>query len=262
MEPKRITSRDNEQVKQAVRLAGSGALRREERLFFAETPKLCLDLAAAGAQVKTLFYTAEALERHPAVQSLAGEHFLVTHPVADKLSSQQQPAGVFALFQLPQENECPLEKGGHYLALEGLQDPANVGAALRSAAAFGWQGAFLLNCADPYSPKALRAAMGATVKLPLWQLESADDLQNRLQPAGIPLAAAVLEDAVSLTAFSGENGVCVAIGSEGQGLSPQLIALADQRLYIPMAPGTESLNAAAAAAVFLWQLRKARGDSL
>ena len=138
--------------------------------------------------------------------------------------------------------------------LDGLQDPGNVGTIWRTADALGADGLILVNhCADPFSPKTVRATMGACFRLPVYEAE-AQALPGLLERSGLPLYAAALgEDSVTV----GEarlSRCAVVIGSEGRGVSPELLRLSEKTVKIPMRERCESLNAAAAAAVILWEM--------
>ena len=143
--------------------------------------------------------------------------------------------------------------GRRYLALEGVQDPGNVGTILRTADAFEADGLFLLpGCADPYGPKTLRASMGAVFRRPVWQC-GLEELGGLAEGAGLPLLGAALR-ADTVDARQARLDRCVLlIGSEGRGLSPAALAACGQTVRIPMNPRCESLNAAVAAAVLLWE---------
>lgn len=251
----RITSRENEKIKGAARLLSSAADRRESGLFAAETPKLVLDLLAYGVRPKELYCTEKALAVNPALRRANCPLFLISDGVAEKLSTQKSPTGVCLVAHAPQPGKEPFRTDGRYVCLDRVQDPANVGATLRTAAAMGFTAAVLgEGCADPFSPKALRASMGAAVKLPLYRGEIGA-LCRQLAAAGVDVVAAALEGAQDIGAYRPKAGVAVLVGSEGQGLSPEALAGATVRLRIPMAAHTESLNAAAAAAIFLWEFR-------
>ena len=146
---------------------------------------------------------------------------------------------------------------GRYVVLDGVQDPGNVGAVLRTADAFGCTGALLLpGCADPYGPKTLRAAMGAVFRLPLYTV-GLEDLPRLLADAGLPLyGTALRHDTVDVRQRDLRRCALV-IGSEGRGVSAEVLALCRETLRIPMSPHCESLNAAAAAAVLLWEAYRA-----
>ena len=138
----KITSRENAKVKYACRLASSAAFRRTEGRFLAEGRKLCPELCR-GAELETLFYTENALEKCPELAALPGEHYLVEDHVADKLADVGTHQGVFGVFRTPVHTLEEVRPGGRYLALERVQDPGNVGTLLRSAAAFGFDGVIL-----------------------------------------------------------------------------------------------------------------------
>ena len=163
-----ITSRENAKIKYACRLREEEKLRTADGLFFAEGPKLCLELAR-GCTLQTLYATEKALAHTPELEAFAGKTVLVTEPVAQKLSGTKTSQDVFGVFEHPGWQAADiLAKGRRILALEAVQDPGNVGTLLRSAAAFGFDGVLLSKgCAAPFAPKTLRASMGAAGRLPV-----------------------------------------------------------------------------------------------
>ena len=229
----KITSRENAKIKYACRLASSAAFRRTEGRFLAEGRKLCPELCR-GAELETLFCTETALEKCPELGALPGEHFLVEDHVADKLADVGTHQGVFGVFRTPVHTLDEVRPGGRYLALERVQDPGNVGTLLRSAAAFGFDGVLLSDgCASPFAPKTLREK-------------------------GITCLAAALYQSQPLSAAASRypGGVCVVIGSEGQGLTDAAIAACDGTVRIPMTDRVESLNAGIAGSILLWHFRE------
>ena len=146
--------------------------------------------------------------------------------------------------------------GRRYALLDGVQDPGNVGTILRTADALFADGLLLVNgCADPWQPKAIRASMGAVLRCPVWPCEAAA-AKELLWRSGIPLYGAALRQDTLDARSMAEGKAAVAIGSEGRGLSREVLALCDATVRIPMAEHCESLNAAAAAAVLLWELAR------
>lgn len=253
-----ITSRNNERVKQTVRLAKDAALRREEGLFFAEGKRLCSDLAVS-AKPMYAFLTQKALKDDPALAGIAETAFLVSEPVADKLRETRNTQGVFCLFKLPDVCEGDLRPQKGVLLCEALQDPSNVGAVIRSAAAFGFGGVvFSPGSADPYGPRALRASAGAVLRLPVLPVADFSAFTTALKGKGaVMYAAAMGEEARPLADVSpwDENpaaSVGLMVGNEGAGLSEAALELADYKVIIPMQNGVESLNAAVAVSVFLY----------
>ena len=254
----KITSRDNPKVKYACKLADSPGFRRSEGRFFAEGRKLCPELAR-GAALEQLFYTAAAAQKCPELAGLPGQHFLVEEHVAQKLAGVPAPQGVFGVFRTPQHTLDEVRRGGRYLALERVQDPGNVGTLIRSAAAFGFDGVILSEgCASPYAPKTLRASMGAAVRVPVIETGPLPPALARLRQLGIRCLAAALEHSEPLGPVPAAHpgGVCVVVGSEGQGLEVDTIAACDAAVRIPMTDRVESLNAGIAGSILLWHFRE------
>ena len=252
-----ITSRDNAKVKYAAKLGSSAAFRTAEGRFLAEGAKLCPELAK-GAQLEMLLCTEKALQKHPELAELPGEHYLIMPHVAEKLADVGTNQGVFGVFRTPAPGWERVKPGGRYLALERVQDPGNVGTLIRSAAAFGFDGVLLSDgCAAPFAPKTLRASMGAAVQLPVLCVGEMPAAVARLRSLGIPSLAAALYNSKPLSEVGCDwpQGLCVVIGSEGQGLTDETIAACDAAVRIPMTDRAESLNAGIAGSVLLWHFR-------
>ncbi len=257
--PNHITSRENNTIKYACKLAGSAAMRDAEQSFFAEGRKLCLTLASF-VPCHSLFYTQKALEKTPALANVQAVHYLIEEHIAEKLADARTHQGVFGIFALPTPDAALLRKGGRYLALEGVQDPGNVGTLLRSAAAFGFDAVLLSKgCASPYAPKTLRAGMGAIAQIPVFEGASLADLLPQFSAWGVKTLAAALYNSVPLGDVPQQqpDGVCIVIGSEGQGLCQDTIAACSSTVRIPMADSVESLNAGIAGSLLLWHFRGA-----
>lgn len=249
--PQTITSRANPLVKNACRLAASAAFRAQQGMFIAEGVRLCTDLAQSLC-AKTVFVTQKALDKNPSLAALAQETYIVAEQVAQKLADTKTPQGVFAVFPYPKTDLQSVVAEKPCLVCEDVADPANLGAIVRSAAGLGFGGVLLTkNCADPFSPKALRAGMGSVVRIPLVQGLSVNEIAGGLHQKGFTLYAAALEGAVPFKEIKADNPAAILIGNEGAGLSPAALAAADKRVFIPMHNGVESLNAAVAAAVLM-----------
>jgi len=257
-----ITSRTNGRVKNAIYLRENTAARRDSGYLFLEGARLCADAAANGFQIMELFVTEIAMVKYAnyLYQPLerAQASFMIMEHVADALADTKTSQGIFGIVKKPGESQLDLSKGSKYLALENVRDPGNVGTLLRTAEAFGLSGVIHSGCGDVYSPKALRAGMGAQLRLPLWRAENLPKLLLDAAASGTSTFAAVMNDnAMPITkAFSGSNTLVVAIGNEANGLTAQTIAACEKCVTIPMAGRAESLNAAAAGAVICWELQR------
>ncbi len=242
-------------MKYTAKLMQKPAFCRAENRFVAEGIKLCLDAAASGLAMETVYYTYRAENRWPQLRQLPCEQVRISEPVAEKLSGQRTPQGVFAVCAMPAFDLAAADPAGRYIALEDVQDPANVGAVLRSAAAFGFSGAILTpGCADPFGQKAMRASMGAVFKLPLFETADLAGELRRLGGLGAQTFAAALRGAQDLRAVRcAGGGLALAVGNEGNGLSEGVIAACGTVVKIPIRT-MESLNAAVAASVLMWEL--------
>lgn len=256
----RITSRDNPAVRQYTLLAASRKARAEEGLFVTEGIKLTKE-AAQACSLQKLYVTEAAIQKYDLYPF--GEPVLVSEGVAKKMSLTPAPQGIFGVFQKPGTRRIPLSVSQYYLVLSGLQDPGNVGTILRTAAALGIGNVFLSpDCPDPYSPKVLRASMGGVFRLALETGETAEMI-TALEQAGIKVwAAALSPKAVPPQQAGLQAGTAVVIGNEGRGLAPELVDLCKGIIQIPMVPGNESLNAAMAAGILLWEMAREAGSSI
>lgn len=172
-----ITSRENAKIKYACAVRDSEKQRAADGLFFAEGPKLCLELAKSCTP-RAMYATAAALAKTPELAQFDPAE--IAPHVAEKLSGTKSNQGVFALFETPVPPADTLDTARRILMLEGVQDPGNVGTLLRSAAAFGFDAVVLgPSCASPLSPKTLRSSMGAAGRLPTLH---SDDLPPRWPP--------------------------------------------------------------------------------
>ena len=175
-----------------------------------------------------------------------------------KLSSTKSSQGVFGLFALPAPDPAALDAARRILALERVQDPGNVGTLIRSAAAFGFDAVLLgPGCAAPYAPRTLRASMGAAVRMPVFETGDLPAALRALGDRGVTCLAAALQNAAALDTVGRDfaGGLCVVIGSEGQGLTEAAVAACGRAVRIPMTDRAESLNAAVAGSVLLWHFR-------
>ena len=245
----RITSRTNPLCTHFRKLASSKAYREETGEFLCDSPKLLREAAVWGAAVRTVLHTEEAdVSRAPAGCRLVQ----VSESVMKAVSPMETPQGVVFSCALPRWDAPQALEPGRYLLLDGVQDPGNVGTMLRTADAFGWTVFLLPGCADLCNPKTVRAAMGVHFRSAVYR-DTLDHAAALVKAAGLPLyAAALAEDTMDLRQADLRR-CAVMIGSEGRGVSQAALALCDRTVKIPMSKTCQSLNAAAAAAVVLWE---------
>jgi RNA methyltransferase, TrmH family len=242
-----IRSRDNPRVRRWAKLATDSRLRRSEGRVLIEGPHLVAEALHARLEPLVLIVSESGL-RKKEVQKLVGrrERVVLGDHIFGIVADAETPPGIAAEIAMPRPEGTGSKPA---VFLEGVQDPANVGAILRSAAAFG-VGEVVLDraCADPWSPKVLRAGMGGHFKLGLRQVA---DLAKALGDFQGTTVCTVSSGGMPLKDLQLLGRVGWIFGSEGRGVSPALAARAGLKATIPMAPGSESINVAAAAAICL-----------
>lgn len=241
-----ITSRKNEYLLHLKKLAADGAYRRDCGEFLCDSPKL-LEEALKWKAPLTAVVSTDGVE-------LNGVRCIrVPEDVMASVSPMKTPQGVLFVCQMPQTETPERLDGQRYVVLSGVQDPGNVGTVLRTLDAFDADGLILLpGCADAFSPKTVRASMGAIFRRPVYTM-TAQELKALLVRSNIPLYGAALRaDTVDAREVDYRPSA-IAIGSEGRGLTDEVLALCDRSIRIPMSTRCESLNAAIAASVLLWE---------
>lgn len=262
MEILKITSRQNEAVKQFCAVARNPESRRQTGQFAVEGARLCADAAKSGMALKSVFFTLRAQEKYPSyLETLIQKAQLcyeIAEPVAEKMRDVKSPQGIFCLCEARKtEPVSRMKPGSRYLAAEHLQDPSNLGAIMRSAEALGIDGLLISSdCCDPYASKALRASMGAAFRLPVYETAAFPETLQSLRERGFATYAAVVDPAAqSVLEADFSQGAVLAVGNEGNGLSAEAIA-ACHPITIPMRGRAESLNAAAAAMILMWEMMR------
>jgi len=241
-----------------VRSLGRRDRRAAERAFLVEGVRAVRDALETGAIPRLLLlregegHLPRALPLPPGVSAR-----FVAPPLFDRLSDVQTPQGVLAVFPFPDLHPDPGDPAPLVLVLDRLRDPGNLGTLLRAAAAAGVAAVYLSpETVDPWNPKAVRAGMGAHFRLPLLPLdaEAMDDLGKNLPRRVVASAGA----ARAYEEIDWTGPVALVIGGEAGGVSPGLTAWANAETAIPLARGVESLNAAVAGAVILFEAARQR----
>jgi TrmH family RNA methyltransferase len=245
-----INSRQNEKVKRLRALMGSPARRRAEREYVCEGLKL-FEEAKAHAAITSVFMSERAGE--PETEGL--EVHRVSHDIIEYISSQKSPQGIIFTCKMP-ERAMEERLFGKYIILDGISDPGNMGTIIRTADAFGLNGLLLCgHCADIYNPKTIRAAMGSLFRLPVFECEY-DELEIALKASELPLFRAQARPGAANIASLELSAAAVAVGSEAGGLSERILSMQAQDIIIPMRGAAESLNAAVAASIIMWEMSR------
>ena len=208
-------------------------------------------------KVGALFVDASAKERFSGLLAKAQPEtdvYLVSRAVMEALSQVKTPQGIAAVCSLPES--MPLSRQGKRLVLlENVQDPGNVGTILRTLDAAGFDGCVLTEgCADPWSPKTLRATMGSAFRVPVTFAKDGPSACGELKRLGYAILGAELHGQPFYQRSALPEKLCLLIGNEGQGLTDASLETCDYRFKLPMLGGAESLNAAVAAAVMMYDI--------
>jgi len=222
------------------------------------------EAAAGGLEIETTLATPDFLATSEGIRlarALPSPPLEVAAELFDDLTDADSPRGILAVARLPRcgAEALPLHEGIPYLYLDGLQDPGNLGALARVAEAAGAAGLALSpGSAHPNHPRALRASAGSLLRLPVAVETSPDDLERRLAPLQPLWAALATRGGECYWTARFPGTLVLAVGAEGPGLSPALLARAGLRLTIPIEPPVESLNATVAAGLVLFEARRRR----
>ena len=244
-----ITSRKNPFIRHLRSLAADGAYRVEHGEFLCDGQKLIDEAVAFGGEISAILWKDAAPDREYPCQ----KQYIAPGEVFDYASPMNNSPGPIFTVKMP-KTEGNFDPKGGVIVLEGVQDPGNVGTVIRTANAFGISAVVLTgNCADRYNPKTVRASMGAIFRQRVLSVPL-EELSAFLRARDMKLYGAALSDKAEDIRRVSLEGAAVAVGSEGRGLSRELLNMCDGEIIIPMNPHSESLNAAVAAAVLMWEL--------
>lgn len=244
----RILSRKNPLLQQVRRLLTSKKERTAAGLFVADGTKLLAEAVKYWDGLETVILSDGVDAQVP--QSVRVVR--VPEDVMASISPMEMPQGALFLCRLPEHEKFASKPG--MLLLDGIQDPGNLGTILRTADALDVPVALLEGCADPYSHKVVRASMGAVFRSPVVQTTWQEAKKSCVREK-IPLAVTALSPQSVDIRTAPLNTMAVVIGSEGQGVRREILDSADTQLIIPMNSHCESLNAAIAAAIVMWQMK-------
>lgn len=243
----RITSRKNAKVQHFKKLGTSREYRSEHGEFLCDGHKLFEEAVSNGMEITSVLFCGEVPQGIPASVSV----YEVTRDIIEYVSPVKTPQNMLFTCRM-KKNDGKILNTGRRIILEGVQDPGNVGTIMRTARAMGYESVLLLpGCADLYSPKTVRATMGAIFRQNALEISLKDIAEMKSNGVRI-YGAALTENSVDIRDVEFEN-FAICIGSEGNGLSDEILNLCDDKIIIPMMQECESLNAAIAASIIMWE---------
>ncbi|WP_088103769.1 TrmH family RNA methyltransferase [Halalkalibacter urbisdiaboli] len=249
---KRIDSVKNEQVKHWKKLHTRKGREKAGR-FLIEGYHLVEEALKSVIEVEWVLHT-ETATIPASWKASERDYIIVSDQVMKELSETETPQGIAAICVLPQE---PLftELKGQFLILDRVQDPGNLGTMIRTADAAGVTGVILgEGTVDVFNSKVIRASQGSMFHLPVIRGDVLEWIE-RFKGVGIPVFGTALQDASSYTAIEPQPDYALIVGNEGEGVAPDLLAITDQNIYVPIYGKAESLNVGVATGILLYYLR-------
>ena len=256
-----ITSLANAAVKRIVLLQAKDKARRDEGLFIVEGVRMYMEVPTD--RLDQVYVTEEFLDKTSAEVrdrlSVTG-YELVTDEVMKKMSDTVTPQGVLCTVQtLNYKLDDIVSPDGLYIILDGLQDPGNLGTIFRTAEAAGVSGIICSKqTVSIYNPKSVRSTMGTLFRMPFIYVEDLIDTIHSMQADGVQVYAAHLDQSESYDKYNYETATAFVIGNEGAGISREVADASSHYLHIPMEGSVESLNAAIAASILLYEAHRQR----
>lgn len=255
-----ITSMENRQVKELLLLQRKPKERRIRNVYLIEGLRMFEE--APGAQMETVYVSESFLAEETSAKLPPGfDYVVLSDAVFRHISDTQSPQGILCVMRRPHYEAADLQRGdaAHLLLLENIQDPGNLGTMFRTAEGAGVTGIIMnRGCVDIFAPKTVRSTMGSIFRVPFLISENLAETIGRLKENGVAVYAAHLDGEQFYDAFDYRGKTAFLIGNEGNGLSKETAALADAFLRIPMAGKLESLNAAMAAGILMYEANRQR----
>lgn len=256
----RITSRENPLVKEWCSYIKSAQCRHNDGLFCVEGVKMCAEAATFGIEILRVFVTDSCLNKYndqcQKVILKSKTSFIISNSVSEKLSDTKTPQGIFALCKIPENSLNSM--GRKRIILDSVSDPGNAGTIIRTAEAMGIDEViFIGTCVDPYSPKVVRSTMGSIFRQNVILCPDRVAAINSVKNQGTTVYSSELDSTAQTIGNSSLKGnVAVVIGNESNGVSQEVSCICDGKIYIPMKGNSESLNAAVAASIIMWEMAK------
>ena len=258
-----ITSKDNSIIKYYTKLSLSKKERKETESFVLEGARLCLDAIKENSVLRCVLVTQTAMDKYNEAVNLLMDYvgedkvYLISNELGNKLSDTKGTQGIFGICKILDKNFSvdTIYSGGKYVVLNNIQDPGNLGTIIRTADALGVSGVILSDdCCDLYNPKVIRSTMGSLFRIPI-MTDNINTILQTFKASNITTFAAVIDkSATNLIECDFSKGGVIVIGNEGNGLPPEIVNKCDEKLTIKMQGNVDSLNAAMATGIIMWEM--------
>lgn len=255
-----ITAASNSRIKRLVQLNQKAKTRREEGVFVVEGAKMFLE--APEKKLREVYVSESFLEKCSCRERLEQTGYeVVSDQLFAKISDTCTPQGILCIVEQfhYNMNELLQKQNPVFLLLENIQDPGNLGTMLRTGEGAGISGVIMSrDTVDLYNPKVIRSTMGSIYRMPFLYAEDFEEAVRKVQRTGVSVYAAHLKGKTSYVRQDYRKGTAFLIGNEGNGLKEETAGLADVYIRIPMEGQVESLNAAVAASVLMYEAHRQR----
>ncbi|MDO5014337.1 MAG: RNA methyltransferase [Clostridia bacterium] len=254
---KEISSVGNPTIKELTKLNKSSKLRNQKRCFLVEGVRLIDEVQKSKLEIEALYVTKNFIEKNKNFISNFDKNklTLISENVAKKISDVETNQGIFATVKMRENSQIKISKS-QILILYGLQNPSNIGTILRSSIALGIDHVILCDCCDLYNSKLIRAAMGASFKRNIYQINDIISLLRVLKEKGFKIYGTFVDsDAKDITTVDFSSPCVCIIGNEGNGID-DTVGQFTEKITIKMRNDSESLNAAAAANIVIWEMTR------
>ena len=257
-----VTSKDNEIIKLARKLSLSKKHRYENGMFLLEGLRICTDAVNENADISCILVSESAYEKNSealaAIIEKSRRLCIITDELSEYISDTSSTQGIFGICKMLDKRKdfSKINNMGTYVVLVGIQDTGNLGTVIRTADAMGLTAVITVNCCDLYNPKTIRSTMGSLFRMTVIDGDI-EQVFGTLRQADIKTYAAVIDDdAASVTecSFKKDRGKAIFIGNEGNGLPREVVDMCDCKVTIRMCGSVNSLNAASAASILMWEL--------
>lgn len=258
-----ISTKENKTIKNITKLLSSAKYRKQSGEFVCEGIRLCKDAVLSGAKVSTFLCTEDAMNKYKdeceMFISYAEKSFCVDNRIFSGISDTDTPQGVlFVVKTLDKSDDFDkINKNGIVLALDNISDPTNLGTILRTAEAFAVDSVILSKgSCDVYSPKVVRGSMGAVFRTGFFVTDNLAEFIKEYNNIGTSYASLLDDKAQKLSDIHFSKPSLIVIGNEANGISCDVAKACKEKLFIPMSGKAESLNAAVACSIILWEMSK------
>jgi TrmH family RNA methyltransferase len=250
-----LRSKSNDALKLYKKLATERKYRLREGLFAIEGFRVIDEARRSGIEFHAVFITEELYRAHADMFLSFPKVCAISDELSRYLSEAESPQGIFAVCKMPVRGGLALTRGGRYILMYRLQDPGNVGAIIRTADAFGVDGVVTVDCCDVYAPKVLRSAAGGVFKANVRDMDL-DEAMSAFRENGIKTFASVTDGGAAAIEDCDFSGAAVLLGNEGNGLPEDVVSLCGEAFTIRLRAGSQSLNAAVAAGIIMYNMRR------